>query len=222
MITTTPAPMGVRAAHKRATRDALIEAGLAEFAEHGPVTPSLDAICARAGYTRGAFYVHFRDRDDLVVAVMERVLGGLLGAMTAAGRAEVGGLRGAIGHFTAAAVARSPAVHGDRAVRFHHILEACRSSAVIGDRYLTLLGGLAAWVSQSAKSEQRAGRLRHDVGAEAIAELVMAAGLGLVVLLELGLAVDPPRLGETVLTLVQPASTATRPRRRAAIRSRAE
>ena len=50
---------------KQETREALISAALAEFAEHGFDAPSLDAICARAGYTRGAFYVHFRDRSDL-------------------------------------------------------------------------------------------------------------------------------------------------------------
>src|SRR5437762_1712024 len=54
------------------TRNALIEAGMAAFAAEG-LDASLDGICARAGYTRGAFYVHFEDRDDFLVAVMERV-----------------------------------------------------------------------------------------------------------------------------------------------------
>jgi len=36
-------------------------------------TPSLDDICDRAGFTRGAFYVHFADREALLVAVMDHV-----------------------------------------------------------------------------------------------------------------------------------------------------
>ena len=40
---------------KQATRDALISAGMALFAEQGLDGPSLDAICDRAGFTRGAF-----------------------------------------------------------------------------------------------------------------------------------------------------------------------
>ena len=52
-----------------------------EFAEKGLDLPSLDAICARAGFTRGAFYVHFRDREELVAAVMERVLDAVLDAV---------------------------------------------------------------------------------------------------------------------------------------------
>ncbi|MGH7328029.1 MAG: TetR family transcriptional regulator, partial [Polyangiaceae bacterium] len=65
-----------RDATKIETRDALIAAGAMEFAEKGVDGPSLDGICARAGFTRGAFYVHFRDRDDLLVAVVDRVLVG--------------------------------------------------------------------------------------------------------------------------------------------------
>ena len=71
-----------REAAKQETREALIAAALVEFAAHGVDAPSLDAICARAGYTRGAFYVHFRDREELMVAVVERVMGGFLEAIT--------------------------------------------------------------------------------------------------------------------------------------------
>src|SRR5262245_30280258 len=67
-----------RAETKEATRQALLVAGLAELVEHGLDVPSLDAICARAGYTRGAFYVHFKDREDFFVAVMDWALSGIL------------------------------------------------------------------------------------------------------------------------------------------------
>jgi AcrR family transcriptional regulator len=63
---------------KRETREALLLAGIAEFSERGLAEPSLDAICSRAGYTRRAFYVHFRVRDDFISAVMEQVLGDFL------------------------------------------------------------------------------------------------------------------------------------------------
>jgi AcrR family transcriptional regulator len=41
---------------KQETREAVIRAGMAAFTEEGVDLPSLDAICARAGFTRGAFY----------------------------------------------------------------------------------------------------------------------------------------------------------------------
>ena len=59
---------------KQETRQALIQAGMAAFSEEGVDMPSLDAICARAGFTRGAFYVHFKDREDFFAAVVEQVL----------------------------------------------------------------------------------------------------------------------------------------------------
>ena len=58
---------------KQQTRAALVSAALELFAEHGLDAPSLDAICDRAGYTRGAFYVHFKTREDILVAVMDQV-----------------------------------------------------------------------------------------------------------------------------------------------------
>src|SRR5262249_60627386 len=72
-----------RAQAKRETREALIHAGLEAFAAEGLDAPSLDAICARAGFTRGAFYVHFKDREDFVVAVMERELATFLDVVIA-------------------------------------------------------------------------------------------------------------------------------------------
>jgi AcrR family transcriptional regulator len=63
---------------KQETREALIRAGMAAFSEEGVDLPSLDAICARAGFTRGAFYVHFKDRDDFFSAVAEQALRDLI------------------------------------------------------------------------------------------------------------------------------------------------
>ena len=66
-MTEAPSPPSAPAqAAKQETREALLQAAMAEFAEKGLDLPSLDAICARAGFTRGAFYVHFRDREELV------------------------------------------------------------------------------------------------------------------------------------------------------------
>ncbi|HSJ98414.1 MAG TPA: TetR family transcriptional regulator, partial [Myxococcota bacterium] len=70
---------------KAETREALVQAALAEFAAQGLDAPSLDTICARAGFTRGAFYVHFRDRDELVASVMDRAFGAFLDAMVPTG-----------------------------------------------------------------------------------------------------------------------------------------
>ena len=66
--------MVTRAEAKQQTREALILAGMELFRQQGLDAPSLDAICEAAGKTRGAFYVHFEDREAFQVAVMERII----------------------------------------------------------------------------------------------------------------------------------------------------
>src|SRR5580765_489599 len=81
------APSKSRETAKQETREALIRAGMDLFGEQGLDTPSLDAICERAGFTRGAFYVHFRDRDDFLEAVMQETGASFLDAVLGTGDA---------------------------------------------------------------------------------------------------------------------------------------
>lgn len=58
---------------KRAqTRDRLLDAAVALFAEKGVLGASVEEICERAGFTRGAFYSNFASKDELVLAAVER------------------------------------------------------------------------------------------------------------------------------------------------------
>lgn len=56
---------------KRArTRAKLIDAAAQVIAERGYERMSLEAVAAKAGMTRGAFYGNFKDKDELILAVM--------------------------------------------------------------------------------------------------------------------------------------------------------
>jgi AcrR family transcriptional regulator len=55
-----------------ATRDALVTAARALFAEHGYAGVGTEEVVRRAGVTRGALYHHFRDKQDLFRAVFEQ------------------------------------------------------------------------------------------------------------------------------------------------------
>ena len=57
----------------RATRDALVQAGLDLFGKRGYAEVGTEEIVARARVTRGALYHHFEDKRDLFRAVHERV-----------------------------------------------------------------------------------------------------------------------------------------------------
>jgi AcrR family transcriptional regulator len=61
-------PVSARRTH---TRDRLMAAALQVFAERGVLGASVEVICEAAGFTRGAFYSNFADKDALVLALLQ-------------------------------------------------------------------------------------------------------------------------------------------------------
>ncbi|MEU2204864.1 helix-turn-helix domain-containing protein [Microbacterium oleivorans] len=55
------------------TRARLLEAAHEVFAEVGLDAASVEAICERAGFTRGAFYSNFESKDELFLALITRL-----------------------------------------------------------------------------------------------------------------------------------------------------
>lgn len=67
---TEPAP--APSARRQATRDRLLEAAAEVFAEEGLQGASVEAICSRAGFTRGAFYSNFASKEELFLELLQR------------------------------------------------------------------------------------------------------------------------------------------------------
>ena len=61
-----------RSRRREATRERVLDAARDVFAERGVFGGSVEDICARAGFTRGAFYSNFVDKDDVLRAVIDR------------------------------------------------------------------------------------------------------------------------------------------------------
>lgn len=59
-------------ARRAQTRGRLMDAATSLFAEKGVLGASVEEICERAEFTRGAFYSNFADKDDLCLAVLNR------------------------------------------------------------------------------------------------------------------------------------------------------
>ncbi len=190
-----------RRAAKLETRAALIHAGLMEFFEHGLDIPSLDAICARAGYTRGAFYVHFHDRDEFVAAAMETVLGAFLDTIIATD-SEGDDLEKTVLRF-AGALRDGHALIGARgSMRSHQLLDACTRSAAIRGRFIETLGEAVRRVERAALSARKANAVRSDVAARPLATVLVALALGLVQMIELGVSLNLDQIRTTVLHLL--------------------
>ncbi len=191
MATTT------REAAKQETRKALIAAGIHELGAHG-LDVSLDAICARARRTRGAFYVHFADRDALIVAVMQQVLGGFVTVLTSS-TLEV---RTSIRLFAEAVRQRAPVVAGSAALRFHHILEACRRSKQIGELYRNVVASAVSSVTAAIERDQHAGKIRGDLDAQTVGQLIVVTVLGMLAVNDLDLPIETDRIEQALLALV--------------------
>src|SRR5580698_1211656 len=56
------------------TRDRILDAAENAFPEHGVAHTSLADIAELAGLTRGAIYGHFRNKDEVFTAMVERVV----------------------------------------------------------------------------------------------------------------------------------------------------
>jgi AcrR family transcriptional regulator len=179
------------------TREALIRAGIAAFGKEG-LDASLDGICARAGYTRGAFYVHFRDRDDFLVAVMERVGGDFLQALFADGG---GSLTSTVESFMKAIAAGAYPLMSPGGVQPHQLLQACARSAVVRERYVGLIELSLAQMRRMVKDGQ-ADELRTDVAPDEIARMLMAAVIGAGVMHELGIPIETRKLADGFMRLL--------------------
>lgn len=62
------APLGM----PDASTEAILDAALTEFDQHGIRRVALDDVARRAGVSRTTIYRRFANRDDLVAAVMDR------------------------------------------------------------------------------------------------------------------------------------------------------
>lgn len=189
--------MRTRAEAKAETREALIAAGMMVFGEQG-LDASLDAICARAGYTRGAFYVHFPDRDHLIQAVMERVGAIFLQALFA-GRPS---LAATVARFVEAVATGAYPLTAKGGVRPHQLLQACARSPSVRAGYVALIGSCIEHLAQRV-SEDQGKELRRDVLAGDVAVLMLAAVIGAQTMMELEVPFLPARLATVLLRLLR-------------------
>ena len=197
-----PRSAKTREATKQETREALLVAGLAEFAAKGLDVPSLDAICARAGFTRGAFYVHFKDREDFLVAVMERVFASFLDAVIATGD-DAHDLTLTVERFADLVVGhQSVGIPQAFGIDIHRVLDACARSVALRRRFVQLVQGGAARVAAATRRGQQAHALRDDVDPDALGSLLALLALGVIAAVDTGIPVDAPAAKATVLRLL--------------------
>lgn len=192
------------------TRAGLIDAATQLFIEQGLDGPSLDLICERAGYTRGAFYVHFASRDELVGAVVDKSVRELLEAIV--GEGDTPGLPDIIAAFVRALGDGRVPIGGQ--VRISQVLEACGRSWELRVKFLALLVNARERVAEAVRRSQAAGAVRDRAHPEAVADLLLAAVLGVLVASQLGAPYDATAVEAELHAMLAPAPPARPARRR--------
>jgi AcrR family transcriptional regulator len=203
-----------RAEAKEQTREALLFAALELFAETGLDGPSLDAICARAGKTRGALYVHFADREALVVALVERVLTEYIEALVVAA-AQADGLARSIEVF-ADLLVRATAGHAPDLGRFARlgtahfrlVLEAGARFPAVQEVFARVVGAGVQMLAQAARAGQGRGTVPSDLPPETLGRTLIAVLLGVLALQQAGLDPGVPAVRDLLVGWVgQPPRT---------------
>jgi AcrR family transcriptional regulator len=187
---------------KQETREALIRAGMTVFDEQGVDLPSLDSICARAGFTRGAFYVHFKDRDDFLAAVLDRVISDFVQSVIASG-GTADDLAQTIDRFLATAATGKLPLSGQHRLVAHLMSRGVQRAEKMRNRYRAMLEGAIALLAQAARAGQAAGRVGTQAPPEMVAGILVALALGLIQLIDAGVRIDTDALRRAARKLLQ-------------------
>ena len=97
-----PAPASRQHARTEATRRRLLAAAEKIFARVGFEAARLEDIASLAGYTRGAFYANFDDKEDIFFALLEQWINGRVAEVNALLEKQIGPaerLRALRGHY---------------------------------------------------------------------------------------------------------------------------
>ena len=188
-----------REAAKQETRDALLRAGTELYLD-ATSEPSLDMICAHAGYTRGAFYVHFKDRTEFLFAVIDNLLREFLDAVIADHGVVTSEVRGGqvsetISRFIEAARVERGTVRFLAQVLYWH--------PEIKGRYAVVLQTALQRVAALIGLEQRAGVIRDDVSGGDLGLIVVTAAMGIAGLLDANVTLDLNTLATTAERLLR-------------------
>jgi TetR/AcrR family transcriptional regulator, ethionamide resistance regulator len=126
---------------------------------------SVDRIARAAGLSRPAFYTHFRDKNDLLLAALEELVGELDGAGGRCWEAEgppAEGVRGAIETVVS--------FYADNLALLRAVTEVATYDEEVAESWARLVGRLIEATADHVRAEQRAGLIPGAVDAEATSE----------------------------------------------------
>jgi AcrR family transcriptional regulator len=166
-------------AHLAARRDQILDAATTRFAANGFQATGMADVIAASGLSAGAVYRYFRSKDDLIAAIVDRVLGQAADrfeALLQEGHAPEPAEAIATAVELVASVAERSPVDMTR-VAVQAWAEALRNPAVavvVGKAYSTM----RSYFTEVARRAQQAGRLPADADPAAVGAALFSLVLG--------------------------------------------
>lgn len=156
-------------------RDAILDAALAEFAEHGFERASLNRILARTRTSKGAAYYYFSDKEDLYLTTLEHALAGLATEVPVLEPVEDARSFWRAAERIYEVVARLFAERPAVLAIVRRDMERVNALAT-NERLAPLVERVRAWIDGLLEAGKRVGALRADLPEPLLVELVFAVG----------------------------------------------
>lgn len=166
-------------------REALLDAARDEFSRHGVDRARVEDVARRAGISKGAFYLHFRTKEDAFREILQRFLGALHDHALRRQEVEDRIARdeaGPGGPSLARRLDAECAIDADLLEllwRNRQILAAVDGASAAEDLVADFRLGMRALVSRRIVQRQAAGQLRADLDPEVVADVVLGTHEGL-------------------------------------------
>lgn len=152
---------------------------------------SLDEICAKAGYTRGALYQHFPTRESLLLAVIaeqgKQTLGIMLDRFACLPEVSLGGFLQTL--VDVLQTGQYP-IGRSGFLKSHQLMEACERFPAIADLYHHLLAQMRDLFEQTVGTIKARGGLKPGVSTRDLATLILGLLAGMRTLHELDAPLD--------------------------------
>ena len=158
---------------RQSRRGELLEAGWRCLRQTTFPQLTVDQLCAEAGVSKGAFYGHFRSKQDFLLALLEQDATELDGVMERMEGSEANALRRLRG-FARAMLSRDRGRAQVRADLWAEMPNQAAVRALLASKVAERRGRLRAWIEEGV----RVGEL-SDTPANALASLLLAVGDGL-------------------------------------------
>ena len=156
-------------------RQQLIDAGWRCASRQGFRSLTVDGVCAEAGVSKGAFYLYFDQKQDLLVALLEDDAGGVDAIMEEVRRSQVGGVE------RLRRLVRAELERGEDPARLQvraDLWAEMSSNPQVRDRFADVVrrrrAVLRSWIDEAIEAGQLV-----DVPSNALAAILLALGDGL-------------------------------------------